>query len=111
MRRQLPEGVGAEHQGEAAGAEAGGGEVRPRAPQRLGALEGDEGAHEPEHHDHAVHVGEPRRPDATASASALVTSRNSGSPPAPGSLVRSRTAMRVAVWGIAAISSSTGNGR
>ena len=54
---------------------------------------------------------EARTPDAYASPSELTMSRNSGSPPEPGSLVRSSTAMRVAVAGIAAKTSSVGHGR
>ena len=52
-----------------------------------------------------------RVPAACASASAVSTSRNSGSPSDPGSLVRSSTATRRAVDGSAAISSAAGNGR
>jgi hypothetical protein len=40
---------------------------------------------------------DPRAPAETASASAATTSRNSGSPSEPGSLVRSSTATRRAV--------------
>ncbi len=50
-------------------------------------------------------------PPACPSASALSTSRNSGSPSDPGSLVRSSTATRRAVGGRAASSASAGNGR
>ncbi len=52
-----------------------------------------------------------RSPAAWASASAPSTSRNSGSPSDPGSLVRSSTATRRAVGGSAATSAAAGNGR
>ena len=52
-----------------------------------------------------------RSPAECASASADSTSRNSGSPSEPGSLVRSSTATRRAVAGNAASSAPVGNGR
>ena len=52
-----------------------------------------------------------RRPVETASASAEVTSRNNGSPPAPGSFVRSMTAIEVTEAGIVSRRASTGSGR
>src|SRR5579875_1288132 len=52
-----------------------------------------------------------RDPDEDASASAPSTSRNSGSPSEPGSLVRSSTAIRAADGGSAASSAAAGNGR
>ncbi len=48
---------------------------------------------------------------AACSASAVMTSWYSGSPVAPGSLVRSSTATRCTVAGRAAASASPGNGR
>ena len=52
-----------------------------------------------------------RSPSVCASASAVITSRNSGSPFEPGSLVRSSTAIRRALAGSASSSARTGNGR
>ena len=52
-----------------------------------------------------------RSPAACASASAASTSRNSGSPSEPGSLVRSSTASRRALAGIAASTAAAGKGR
>ena len=50
-------------------------------------------------------------PAATASASAVTTSWYSGSPAAPGSLVRSSTAIVLTVAGSASTKCSTANGR
>src|SRR5690349_12766727 len=56
-------------------------------------------------------VGQGDTPSACASASAAVTSRYSGSPVAPGSFVRSSTAMLRTVLGSAARNALQANGR
>ena len=52
-----------------------------------------------------------RSPSSCASVSAATTSRNSGSPIEPGSLVRSSTAIRRTLAGSASTSARAGNGR